>query len=109
MARQEADTVAGLQRLVVDFAHRRGWQNDPKNLAMSVAVEAAELMEIYQWKSTGEGLSRAEKEALSLECADVFWYLMRLCEAEGIDLGQALQTKAAINETRFPPKASAGG
>lgn len=103
MAAKDQVTLQDLEQLVTTFSRRRGWINDPKNLAMSVAIEAAELMEIYQWKSTGEGLTESERTALALECADVLWYLLRLCKSESIDLAVALQQKHAINEERFPP------
>ena len=98
------DALKDLQRLVVDFSGARGWNNDSKNLAASVAIEAAEVMELFQWKATGEPLSAEERQALALECADVCWYLLRLCAAQGIDLAAALRTKAEINARRFPAR-----
>ena len=100
------DALGDLQRLVVDFSLARGWNNDSKNLAASVAIEAAEVMEIFQWKATAEPLSAVERQALALECADVCWYLMRLCAAQGIDLAAALRAKAEINARRFPVRES---
>lgn len=97
-------TLAELQQLVNDFTKSRGWHNDPKNLAISIAVEAAEIMEHYQWVDTGNALPSTEVDAVALECADVLWYLLRLAESEGIDLEQALRRKMAINAGRFPAK-----
>jgi dCTP diphosphatase len=98
-----SSSIADLRELVLGFSNSRGWHKEPKDLAMSVAVEAAEIMEHYQWVKTGE---RAEQpDEVALECADVLWYLLRLADAEGIDLEQALRRKHAINATRFAPKA----
>lgn len=96
------DTVAVLQQAVVAFSRRRLWDGDPKNLAMSIAVEAAEILEVYQWKATAAPLPAQERADVALECADVLWYLLRLCEAEGIDLAAALRSKLEINAGRFP-------
>ncbi len=96
--------IAALQQLVLDFAARRGWHKEPKNLAMSVAIEAAELMEHYQWSRTGEKAPPEAVEEVALECADILWYLFRFADAEGIDLEAALRRKLAINEERFPAR-----
>jgi NTP pyrophosphatase (non-canonical NTP hydrolase) len=98
-------TVAELQQLVIDFVASRGWNQEPKDLAMSVAIEAAEVMEHYQWTKTGERLPADKVDELALECADVLWYLLRLADAESIDLASALKRKAEINAGRFPAKA----
>lgn len=97
-------TLAELQRLVTEFSQRRGWVHEPKNLSMSIAIEAAELMEHYQWVDTGQRLSPEQVEQVALESADILWYLLRLAENEGFDLADALKQKLAINEGRFPPK-----
>ncbi len=103
---RDTDPSASLSRLeadVLDFCRNRGWlaDEDPKSLAISVAIEAAEIMEIFQWKRRSDSLTPQERQALSLECADVFWYLLRLCAAEGIDLAHALREKIEINTIRF--------
>lgn len=105
--RVAGDGIADLQRDVLDFCRRRGWTDECKSLAMSVAIEAAEIMEIFQWKAAGEPLRAPERDALALECADVLWYLLRLCAAQGIPLAEALRDKIRINEGRFPERAEA--
>ncbi|MGE5673262.1 MAG: hypothetical protein ACM3XM_05195 [Mycobacterium leprae] len=99
-------SIADLQKLVVDFSTSRGWNvyNTPKSLSMSIAIEAAEIMEHYQWVQNDEKLDPARVEEVALECVDVLWYMLRLAEAEGIDLEAAFKKKAAINEGRFPPQ-----
>jgi NTP pyrophosphatase (non-canonical NTP hydrolase) len=99
--------IAELQRLIVEFSVSRGWANDPKDLAMSTASEAGEMMAVYRGLNKGEILVHKEWDNLRLECADVLWFLLRLCDAEGIDLAQDLRDKFAINAVRFPPKEGA--
>lgn len=98
------ERLSDLQRAVMEFTRSRGWRQEPKNLAISIAVESAEIMEHYQWVDTGQRLPAEKVDQVALECADVLWYLMRLAEAEGIDLADALRRKMAINEGRFPPR-----
>jgi NTP pyrophosphatase (non-canonical NTP hydrolase) len=94
-----------LQRLLEEFVAKRGWQkyHRPKNLAMSVAIEAAELMEHFQWcdKDPSE-FSEVEKSEIAEEMADVLHYLLRLASVLEIDLYEASRKKIAKNERRFP-------
>lgn len=96
--------IRELQHLVVEFSESRGWSSDPKDLAMSTASEAGEMMAVYRGKNNGEELTHDEFEALRLECADTFIFLLRLCRVESINLAAAVREKVAINAQRFPPK-----
>lgn len=104
-------TVAELKKRVQDFTEARNWGKGhrAKNLAMSIAIEAAELMEHFQWLDNGdytvEKLSAEQQEKIRLEVADVAIYLMSLCNSLGIDLAQAVYDKYEINEKRFPVEA----
>ncbi len=94
-----------LQELLEEFVAQRGWQkyHRPKNLAMSVAIEAAELMEHFQWcDKEPEELSRKEREEIAEEMADVLHYLLRLASVLDIDLYRASKAKIAKNHKRFP-------
>ena len=90
------------------FAEERDWErfHTPKNLAVSVAIEAAELLELVQWRSDDElatFLQTDEGRAdLSDELADVFIYLVRLADVAGINLRQAADAKIERNHRRFP-------
>lgn len=100
-------TVGSLKERVAHFVARRQWQtaHNPKNLAMSIAIEAAELMEHFQWQDTSYDAASQDLEKwrqVSLEVADVAIYLLSFCRTTGIDLSQAITDKLAINETRFP-------
>jgi len=94
-----------LQKLLDEFIAKRAWQkyHRPKNLAMSVAIEAAELMEHFQWcDKDPKDFSDEEKAEIAEEMADVLHYLLRLSSVLGIDLYEASKKKIAKNEKRFP-------
>lgn len=101
-------TVAQLQRRLAEFAAAREWgqYHTPKNLAAALSVEAAELVEIFQWL-TPEESGRVMSDPVSAhrvedEVADVFSYLLQFCEVLGIDALRALAAKIERNEKRFP-------
>ena len=101
-------TVAELRRLVNEFVDARDWHqfHSPKNLAMSLAIEAAELMEHFQWISTDQSRQVAEQpEQISQvadELADVFCYVLAMANALNLDLSQAVWQKMAKNEQKYP-------
>jgi dCTP diphosphatase len=105
----DADTtVSELRRLIADFVAARNWEqfHTPKNLAMSTAIEAAELMEHFQWLTPEESRELAGKpEALAEigeELADVCCYLLGLANTLGIDLAAAIEDKMRKNERKYP-------
>ncbi|MFF6779045.1 nucleotide pyrophosphohydrolase [Streptomyces sp. NPDC012637] len=100
--------VPGLQRRLADFAAARDWQpyHTPKNLAAALSVEAAELLEIFQWL-TPEQAARVMTDPdrahrVTDEVADVLAYLLQFCEVLEIDALAALAAKIDRNELRFP-------
>lgn len=101
-----ADSLNELLRLVKHFADERDWEqyHTPKNLAMALAVEAAEIMEHFQWKTAeqSQSLSDEQHHEVAMELADVFIYLMRLSQALDVDLIAAANEKMAVNAHRFP-------
>lgn len=96
-----------LRREVRAFAAARDWErfHAPKNLAMALMVETAELAEHFQWLDAEESreLDAAQLEEVGQECADVLIYLVRLADVLGIDLLAAASRKMAVNAVRFPP------
>jgi dCTP diphosphatase len=101
-------TVAELRNLVTDFVAERQWQkyHDPKNLAMSIAIEAAELMEHFQWVRSDEvpavlANPQARAEVID-EIADVACYLLSLANALDLDLSTAVTAKLAKNAAKYP-------
>ncbi|HAJ34733.1 MAG TPA: NTP pyrophosphohydrolase [Chloroflexi bacterium] len=104
-------TVSELRRAVHDFVDARDWYryHTPKNLAMSIAIESAELMEHFQWldveasKTLAEdGAARAE---IADELADVLIYALSFANSTGIDVSEAIFRKLDRNQTRFPVEA----
>ena len=105
LARMNADLDSLRERLRA-FALARDWGqfHAPKNLACALSVEAAELLEHFQWMT--EEQSRApdasQREAIALEAADVLLYLIQLTDKLGIDLLAAADRKIALNAIRYP-------
>jgi len=101
-------TVAQLRRRVEQFVDQRDWRqfHSPKNLAMSLAIEAAELMEHFQWltiqQSRGVTGDSARMERIGDELADVFCYLLAMTSQLDLDLTEATVRKLAKNELKYP-------
>jgi NTP pyrophosphatase (non-canonical NTP hydrolase) len=102
------DTIANLRHKVLQFRQARNWEqfHDPKNLAMALAIEAAELQEIFLWKSEAEierllG-EKTGQEKIQEELADIFIFLLYLTEAANLDLSEAVKAKLLKNETKYP-------
>jgi len=106
----DTTTLAELKRQVADFIAERDWQvfHNPKNLSMSIAIEAAELMEHFQWLSLEQSRQYCRQgEAISQvreELADVLCYCLSLANVLGIDLSEAVSEKLSANALRFPPE-----
>ncbi|MFE6976257.1 nucleotide pyrophosphohydrolase [Streptomyces sp. NPDC057682] len=100
--------VGTLQRRLAAFAAARDWEqyHTPKNLASALSVEAAELVEIFQWLTPEQSARVMDDPAtaprVADEVADVLAYLLQFCEVLGIDALAALDAKIERNETRFP-------
>ena len=94
------------------FARDRDWDrfHTPKNLAASVAIEAAELQEVFQWLTDSDAaiLSPDQLAKVREELADVAIYAIRLADRLGIDLPQAIDAKIIANEVRYPAEAVRG-
>lgn len=106
------DTLATLRDTLRSFAAERDWErfHTPKNLAMALAGEAGEVLEVLQWLTPEESasLGPADKEALALELADVLLYLVRLADVCDIDLPTACARKLTINAGRYPVEKAQG-
>jgi dCTP diphosphatase len=104
----EMTTMAELRSLVNSFVEERNWRqfHSPKNLAMSLAIEAGELMEHFQWLTTDESRQTATDERrraeVAEELADVLAYALALANEMGIDLSQALRDKMLKNARKYP-------
>ena len=88
------------------FAQERDWEqfHSPKNLAMALIVEAAELLEHFQWLTLeqSESLSGDKRREVELEMADIFIYLMRLSERLDVNLLEVVEDKIKMNEEKYP-------
>ena len=101
-----SETLRALQQRLAAFAAARDWQqfHSPKNLAMALSVEAAEVVEEFQWLTEAESkaLDAERHERVRLELADVFIYLLRLADRLDLDLMRAADDKIALNERKYP-------
>ena len=101
-----ADSLDELRQKIDAFVNERDWAqfHSPKNLAMAMIVEAAELVEHFQWDTIQESydLSAEKRQEVAHEIADTFVYLLRLAEVLGIDLIQAANDKIALNAIKYP-------
>lgn len=106
MATEAPDSLDALRERIRAFAEARAWEryHTPKNLVMALAVEAAELLEPFQWLTPEQSqqLTAAQREAVRQEIADVLIYLTRLADLLDIDLLQAASDKLAINARKYP-------
>jgi NTP pyrophosphatase (non-canonical NTP hydrolase) len=92
------------------FRDRRDWAqfHTPKDLAISVSVEAGELLELFQWAPAHAAPSESLIKDAASEAADVLIYLMLFADRLGFDLLDAANSKVAENERRFPEAQSFG-
>ncbi len=106
MTHARVDDLESLRRRLAAFAAERDWDqfHAPKNLAMALIAECAELVEHFQWLTGAQSaaLTPAKKAAVRLELADILIYLVRIADKLDIDLIAAATDKIAINEERYP-------
>lgn len=103
-----ADLITGLRR----FAKERDWDqfHSPKNLATALSVEAAEVLEHFQWLTEAQSrkLSAKKRSEIALELADVLLYLLRLSDKLDINLLDAASRKIKINARKYPAERARG-
>ena len=106
MNNQEPATLESLKSRIRDFSHARQWEkyHTPKNVAMAMIVEAAELLEHFQWLTPEESVALEPniREDVRLEMADVLIYLVRLADLLEIDLLDAAADKLVLNAEKYP-------
>jgi dCTP diphosphatase len=101
-------TIADLRAQIEAFVAERDWAqfHSPKNLSMAIAIEAAELMERFQWLTIEESKGLVEEEAtrgqVIDELADVLIYCLSLANALDVDLSEAIVRKLAHNARKYP-------
>jgi dCTP diphosphatase len=109
----EGDAFAELREQLRTFARDRDWEqfHTPKNLAMALAGEVGELVEIFQWLTPDEAASvmwSQRADDVRDELADVLIYLVRLADVLDVDLAEVARRKVARNHDRFPHDAVRG-
>lgn len=106
------DTLERLSQQQRDFAKARDWEqfHSPKNLASALIVEAAELLEHFQWmtEEQSRALAPEKLEAVGSEIADVLLYLVQLSNVLGIDPVKAAQAKIQVNSRKYPADRARG-
>lgn len=108
MESDSSTTIENLRGSVAEFVEERSWgrYHTPKNLVMSIAIEAAELMELFQWQPSEYNPNPQDASglhtALADELADVLIYCLALANREQIDLSSAVRAKMDRNEKRYP-------
>jgi len=101
-------TLAELRQIVGDFVAERDWSqfHSPKNVSMALAIEAAELMEHFQWLTTEASRRLAEDPdklaEIGEELADVVGYSLALANELGLDVSQAIRDKMVKNAQKYP-------
>jgi dCTP diphosphatase len=99
-------TIQELKEVIKKFVADREWKeyHTPKNLSMSIAIEAAELMEKFQFVSNEESfeIARKYKEEVAHELVDVLGYLLNFANACDIDVSSYFVEKVALNEKKYP-------
>lgn len=101
-------TVDSLRKEVREFMQERNWEqyHSPKNLGMSIAIEAAEIMEHFQWYSSEESRKVVEdkqfRAEVTDEVADVLIYCLTLANQLDIDVSTAVRSKLERNRSRYP-------
>lgn len=96
-----------LLKQLIEFRRERDWEqfHNPKDVAISLSIEASELLEWFQWKTAEQVQQRLvsdKREELEDEIADVAVYLAYLCHDLNIDLNQAIKNKMQKNAAKYP-------
>jgi len=100
--------LEALREEVRRFVAERGWDrhHNPKNLSMALAVEAAEVLEHFQWCSEAESFALApeKRREVAHELSDVLMGVIRVADLLEIDLAAAFAEKMALNRAKYPPE-----
>jgi NTP pyrophosphatase (non-canonical NTP hydrolase) len=104
------DGIKEISELLLKFRKERDWGqfHSPKNLAISISLEAAELLEHFQWQKENEELPFKKKYEIAEELADIFNYLIMLAGDLGIDIIEAAKKKIETNGKKYPVEKAKG-
>jgi NTP pyrophosphatase (non-canonical NTP hydrolase) len=107
-------TIENLKEKVKSFCEIRDWDqfHDPKDIAIGISTEANELLEHFRFKDKVQQKecldNDTKKEEIAMEAADVFFFLLRFCQMNNINLSESLNKKMAINNNKYPIYKSKG-
>lgn len=102
MTKLNAKKLAELHEKILEFDKKRGWNQPVQNIAKSVVIEAAELLEHFQWDENEDDLKKKDFKEIGFEMADVIWYLFNLADKLNIDIVEAIEQKYKHNEIKYP-------
>ena len=106
------DSIAELTNHINTFRDERDWKqfHNPKDMALSISIEAAELLEHFQWKNANEWEEyvQTNRESVADEMADVAIYLFELADLLEMDLGQEMLRKLKKNAVKYPVEKAKG-
>ena len=103
------DSIKALQKEITDFRDERNWAQfyNPKDLAISISLEAAELLEVFQW--SGEDVEATDKvDKVKEELADVINYSFLLADRLNLDVDEIVRAKIAKNREKYPAELAYG-
>lgn len=105
------DSIKKLTEMAAAFRDARNWKqfHNPKDLAISISLEAAELLEIFQWSGADTGADTEKKIAkVKEELADVFIYGMLMADILNLDISEIVKTKLELNNIKYPAEKAYG-
>jgi len=107
--RNKLELMCDIQKLteaLVKFRDARNWKqfHNPKDMAISLSLEAAEVLEHFQWKSPGEieTYLKEQKGDVAEELADVLYWVLLMSHDLNVDIGEAFEKKMVKNEAKYP-------
>lgn len=106
-----SDSIKELTKKIVNFRDERNWKqfHNPKDLAISVSLEAAELLEVFQWSGTDTAVDTEKKIAkVKEELADVLIYSFLMANDLGLDIPEIVSTKIDENNRKYPAEKAYG-
>ena len=106
---KDSSQYKALVERIKKFSADRDWSqfHDPKNLAISLQLEASEVLELFQWTKDNQ-MKEGKDEDMADELADVLYWLIMLANHYDIDLAQALEKKMGKNEEKYPVEKAKG-
>lgn len=106
---EQKDTWTEIVDKVLEFRDKRNWKqyHNPKDLAISICLEAAELLEVFQW--SGDDLFVEEKKSkIEEELADVLMYCILMADVTRLDIKEIIDKKLEVNDNKYPVEKAYG-